>query len=130
MGGTYVISDVHGHLEDLRSVLERAGLLDDGRWVGGDASLWILGDLVDRGPDGIGVVRLVRSLMQQAPDRVHMLLGNHESLMLGERLFPGTRFDEVWLLNGGHAWTRTRWTTTTWPGCGGCRPWRWSATTC
>lgn len=102
--GTYVVSDVHGHLADLRAVLTQAGLLREDRWVGGrdgDDDLWILGDLVDRGPDGIGVVRLVRSLQEQAPQHVHMLLGNHECLMLGERLFPTSRFGEVWLLNGG-----------------------------
>jgi hypothetical protein len=100
--GTFVISDVHGHLADLRDNLGRAGLVDaEGRWVGGDTQLWVLGDLVDRGPDGIGVIRLMRSLLEQAPDQVHVLMGNHESLMLGERLFPGTRFDEVWLINGG-----------------------------
>lgn len=103
MGSTYVISDVHGHLADLRDVLARAGLLDgEDRWTGGDADLWVLGDLVDRGPDGIGVVRLVRSIQEQAPDRVHVLMGNHEALMLGYHLFPDTRFAEVWLINGGH----------------------------
>lgn len=101
MGVTFVVSDVHGHLDDLRELLAQAGLVVDGRWVGSDASLWVLGDLADRGPDGIGVVRLVRSLIEQAPDQVHMLLGNHESLMLGERLFPDTRFTEVWRHNGG-----------------------------
>ena len=103
MGDTFVVSDVHGHLDDLRHVLAQAGLVTDDRWVGGDASLWVLGDLVDRGPDGIGVVRLMRSLTAQAPEQVHMLMGNHESLMLGEKLFPGTRFDDIWLLNGGVA---------------------------
>jgi Calcineurin-like phosphoesterase len=103
MGSIYVVSDVHGHLADLRSNLVHAGLLDDGdRWMGGDAQLWVLGDLVDRGPDGIGVLRLVRSLQQQAPEQVHMLMGNHESLMLGYHLFPDSRFAEVWAINGGH----------------------------
>jgi len=99
---TYVISDVHGHLEDLRAVLAKNGLIDDeARWTGTDHELWMLGDLVDRGPDGIGVIRLMRSLQEQAPERVHVLLGNHEALMLGYHLFPGTRFAEVWLVNGG-----------------------------
>lgn len=102
MGSTYVISDVHGHLADLRATLAAADLVDgEDRWVGGDSQLWVLGDLVDRGPDGIGVLRLVRSLQQQAPDRVHMLMGNHETLMLGMKLFPGTRFPSVWSINGG-----------------------------
>ena len=102
MGSTYVVSDVHGHLADLRDVLVRAGLLDGAdRWSGGDARLWVLGDLVDRGPDGIGVIRLVRSLQEQAPDSVRVLMGNHEALMLGYHLFPDTRFAEIWLINGG-----------------------------
>lgn len=99
--GTFVVSDVHGHLDDLRERLKAAGLVDDDRWVGEGSQLWILGDLADRGPDGIGVVHYVRSLTEQAPDQVHMLMGNHEALMLGEKLFPGTRFDDVWLINGG-----------------------------
>ena len=31
-----------------------------------------------------------------------MLMGNHESLMLGYHLFPDTRFADVWTMNGGH----------------------------
>jgi hypothetical protein len=103
MASTYVVSDVHGHLADLRDHLAAAGLVDGDRWTGGDAALWVLGDLVDRGPDGIGVIRFMRGLQQQAPDRVEVLMGNHESLMLGEKLFPHTRFDEVWRINGGLA---------------------------
>jgi hypothetical protein len=104
MAKTFVISDVHGHLADLRTNLVQAELLDDDdQWVGGDAQLWVLGDLVDRGPHGIGVIRLVRSLQEQAPEQVHVLMGNHESLMLGVHLFPRTRFSEVWLINGGLA---------------------------
>lgn len=98
---TFAISDVHGHLADLRVVLAKAGLVEGDRWTGGDARLWVLGDLVDRGPEGIGVIRLLRSLQAEAPGQVHVLMGNHESLMLGQWLFPGTRFSEVWLLNGG-----------------------------
>jgi len=97
----FALSDVHGHLADLRAVLGRAGLVEDDRWTGGDAQLWVLGDLVDRGPEGIGVIRLLRSLQAEVPEQVHVLMGNHESLMLGQWLFPGTRFSEVWLLNGG-----------------------------
>ncbi len=90
MGSTYVVSDVHGHLEDLREQLVGAGLADaeDG-WTGGDSVLWVLGDLVDRGPEGIGVIHFVRALQEQAPEQVRVLLGNHEALMLGEKRFPG-----------------------------------------
>lgn len=121
MGDIVVVSDVHGHLDDLRKGLRRAGLVDhDDRWAGGDSELWVLGDLMDRGPDGAGVVHLLRSLTQQEPDRVHVLLGNHEALALGYRLAGGPRLSESWHLNGGRAddqdaldgddiaWLRTR----------------------
>jgi hypothetical protein len=102
MASTYLVSDIHGHLEDLRALLRQEGLVDaTDRWAGGDAVLWVLGDLVDRGPDGIGVIRFVRSLQAQAPEQVHVLMGNHESLMLGQKLFPRTRFRDVWAINGG-----------------------------
>jgi hypothetical protein len=100
--GLFVVSDIHGHLADLRHGLAQAGLLDeDDRWTGEDAQLWVLGDLTDRGPQGIEVVDLLRSLQKQAPDQVHVLMGNHEALMLGRALFPETRFREVWKINGG-----------------------------
>lgn len=104
VGSVFVVSDVHGYLDDLRQGLLEAELLDrDGRWCGGDAELWVLGDLTDRGPDGIGVVDLVRGLQRQAPGRVHVLLGNHEALALGKKRFPGGRFESSWLINGGRA---------------------------
>jgi hypothetical protein len=104
MSSLFVVSDVHGYLADLRDALAGAGLVDEsGSWTGGDAQLWVLGDLLDRGPDGIGVVDLVMSLQQQAPDNVRMLMGNHESLALGYKLFPDSRFAEVWAINGGQA---------------------------
>ncbi|MGH3445957.1 MAG: metallophosphoesterase [Nocardioidaceae bacterium] len=102
MSSLFVVSDIHGHLADLRDALGEAGLIDDAdAWSGGDAQLWVLGDLTDRGPDGIGVVRLLRALQEQAPDSVHVLMGNHEALLVGRKLFPGSRFGEVWEVNGG-----------------------------
>ncbi len=102
MGSLFVVSDVHGHRDDLVAGLADEGLTGrDGTWCGGDAQLWILGDLTDRGPDGIGVVDLVMSLQQQAPEQVHMLMGNHEILALGMKRFPESRFASSWVINGG-----------------------------
>jgi calcineurin-like phosphoesterase family protein len=102
MAHLFVVSDVHGHLDDLRRGLRKAGLLDDSAgWCGGDSALWVLGDLTDRGPDGIGVIDLLMALQRQAPGRVHVLMGNHEALTLGFKLFPGSRFADVWQINGG-----------------------------
>jgi hypothetical protein len=96
MGSRYVLSDVHGYVGDLVAGLEQIGF-------GSDDELWILGDLLDRGPDGIGVVDLVMSLQQEAPDRVHVLMGNHEILALGRHRFPTSRFADSWRINGGKA---------------------------
>ncbi|MGH3332084.1 MAG: metallophosphoesterase family protein [Nocardioidaceae bacterium] len=102
MGSLFVVSDVHGYRDDLHEGLIEAGLADaDGKWTGGDDQLWVLGDLTDRGPDGIGAVDLVMSLQQQAPDRVHVLMGNHEALALGMHRFPESRFAGAWFVNGG-----------------------------
>lgn len=96
MGSLYVVSDVHGHRDDLRRELDAVGF-------GGADRLWVLGDLVDRGPDGIGTIDLVRSLQREAPDRVHVLMGNHEALALGRHRFPFGRFADSWRVNGGRA---------------------------
>jgi hypothetical protein len=99
-----VISDVHGHLDVLRERLLAHGLLHDGTWAGGDRRLWFLGDYVDRGPEGLGVVELVRRLevgARASGGRVTPLLGNHElqflaALHFGERpVRPGS--DDSWL---------------------------------
>ncbi len=104
MAPLFVVSDVHGYRDDLIDALTDAGLVDrDERWIGGDSSLWVLGDLLDRGPDGIGVIDLVMSLQSQEPERVHMLMGNHEALALGMARFPESRFAESWRINGGLA---------------------------
>ena len=102
VGSLFAVSDVHGYLDDLVEGLTTVGLLDDRRrWVGGDDRLWVLGDLTDRGPDGIGVVDLLRDLQRQAPGQVHVLMGNHEALALGRKRFPYGRFHDSWVLNGG-----------------------------
>nr|WP_082505770.1 metallophosphoesterase [Deinococcus sp. Leaf326] len=107
-----MMGDVHGALGPLRRLLERAGLLGAaGEWTGGDAELVFLGDYLDRGPDGAGVVRLVRALEAQAPaqgGRVTALLGNHEVMFLAAARFqerdPRDRlgFALHWESNGGH----------------------------
>ncbi|GIL99903.1 hypothetical protein Vretimale_4949 [Volvox reticuliferus] len=51
------------------------------QWAGGDAVLIQLGDVVDRGPDSLALLRRVEGLKIQARavgGDVVMLLGNHE----------------------------------------------------
>jgi Calcineurin-like phosphoesterase len=110
----YAVSDVHGHRDVLVTALTRTGLLsDDARWAGGDSSLFVLGDMLDRGPDGIGTIDLVMRLEKQAAQaggRVVTLLGNHEILALGVRRFRSQElgrpdrarsFALAWMRNGG-----------------------------
>ncbi len=87
----FVVADVHGHRAELQAALRDAGLTDiAGHWSGGDARLWLLGDYVDRGPDGIGVIDDIRRLTGQAAaagGQVGALLGNHEVQLLAAHLF-------------------------------------------
>jgi hypothetical protein len=87
----FIAADVHGHRAELRRALRAAGLTGSGgAWCGGTATLWLLGDYVDRGPDGIGVIDDLRTLARQAAGcggLVGCLLGNHEVQLLGADRF-------------------------------------------
>jgi Calcineurin-like phosphoesterase len=105
----FVVGDVHGHRDVLAGLLRDSGLVDGAeRWCGRDARLWLVGDLVDRGPDGIGAIDLVRRLQGESGGAVRCLLGNHEVLLLAVHRFaaeetsvPGQSFRDLWTLNGG-----------------------------
>ena len=66
----YVMSDIHGEADRFHAMLEKIQFSPND-------TLYILGDVIDRGPDGI---LLLREIMA-APNMV-MLLGNHEYMML------------------------------------------------
>lgn len=90
----FVVSDVHGFLPELVDSLRGAGLTDPaGEWTAGQARLWFLGDYVDRGPDGVGVIDYIRRLQAQAAaagGEVGALIGNHELQLLGADRFAGS----------------------------------------
>jgi hypothetical protein len=103
------VGDVHGHRDVLVQLLGEAGLVDaNERWSGADAHVWLVGDLVDRGPDGIGAIELVRRLERESGGALRCLLGNHETQLVAvyrfadeETSVPGQSFRELWLFNGG-----------------------------
>ena len=86
------IADVHGAYDELASVLRATKLIDErGAWIGGAAHLVSTGDLLDRGADSRKVLDLFMRLVDEAPQsggRVHVLLGNHEAMVLaGDRRY-------------------------------------------
>lgn len=89
------MGDVHGHLETVLPFLRDAGLIDrSNRWTGNDARLVWIGDLFDRGPDGIATLDLVRSLQQEAPragGSAAAVLGNHDLLIMTAARHPQAR---------------------------------------
>ncbi len=70
---TYVIGDVHGclkQLDQLLAMIERETP---------DAQLLFTGDIINRGPDSLGVLRRVMAM----GDKAQMVLGNHDLHLLG-----------------------------------------------
>lgn len=78
------VGDLHGDYDAWLAVAEHAGLVDrKGRWKGKDTVLVQLGDMTDRGPNSLKIIRHLQKLDQTAPrkgGRVIVLLGNHEAM--------------------------------------------------
>ena len=103
---TYVLSDIHGHWPRFRAILKQINLQPED-------TLYILGDVIDRGPDGV----LLLQKIMASPNMV-MLLGNHEYMMLralgrpyDDNIDNGKAL-EHWYRNGGKVthdhWKRLR----------------------
>ena len=75
----YVIGDIHGRL-DLLEALRDAIESDDAQGPAARTTIVFLGDLVDRGPDSAGVIRLARSWGKERA--VRYIAGNHEEMFL------------------------------------------------
>jgi serine/threonine protein phosphatase 1 len=81
-------SDWHGQLEAVDRLLAGAGLTDGAdRWTAPPrTALVVTGDVVDRGPDSLRLVRRLATLRRRAEEAgglVAILEGNHEAQVLG-----------------------------------------------
>ena len=77
------IGDLHGGYDAFVAILRATGLVDETlRLVDGRACLVQTGDVVDRGAESRKILDLLMALDAQAPDRVEMVLGNHEAMTI------------------------------------------------
>lgn len=78
------VGDLHGDHAAFAAILRDARLIDgEGRWTGGDAILVQTGDVTDRGPDSLRIIRDLMRLQREAQrdgGRVVALVGNHEAM--------------------------------------------------
>ena len=75
----YAIGDIHGRA-DLFASLIAAIDADDAARGTAQTTVILLGDLIDRGPDSAGVIRL--ALEWQARRSLRIIMGNHEEMLL------------------------------------------------
>lgn len=92
----YAMSDIHGCYHEFLQMLSLIHFSDNDE-------LYIIGDIVDRGPDPLSVLYYVME-----HKNIHLIKGNHEQMMLatisnGKRLFPPTQNKSLWYYNGGMA---------------------------
>ena len=91
----YILSDIHGNERRFNSILAQIGLEPED-------TLYILGDVIDRHPSGIRILRRIMAM-----PNAKMLLGNHEYMMLralgqpyDDNIDTGTALAH-WYRNGG-----------------------------
>ena len=90
------VGDLHGDYAAWLTIARAAGLTDArNHWAGGSTTLVQMGDITDREPDSLKIVRNLQQLQREAPrkgGKVFVVLGNHEAMnLLGDNRYttPG-----------------------------------------
>lgn len=85
-----VISDIHGGYNTYLNLLKASGIIDENlRWNFGKGHFVVLGDMLDRGDMVTEVLWHLFALEKQAEKaggKVHVMLGNHEFMVLSKEL--------------------------------------------
>jgi diadenosine tetraphosphatase ApaH/serine/threonine PP2A family protein phosphatase len=108
----YIVGDIHGQLDDLLWLFEKAGALNPVKQDSGNPSRYFrpqdfnpkkrfifMGDYVDRGWHSLNTFLYLVCLKLEFPECVHLLRGNHESRQVSTRY----GFYHEIILNYGHA---------------------------
>jgi hypothetical protein len=90
------VGDLHGDYAAWQDIARAAGVIDaKGHWAGGKTILVQMGDITDRAPDSLKIVRSLQQLQKEAPrkgGKTIVILGNHEAMnLLGDNRYttPG-----------------------------------------
>lgn len=86
------VGDLHGDFLAWTTIARAAGLIGgNGHWTGGNAILVQMGDITDREPDSLKIIRNLQQLQREAPrngGKVFVILGNHEAMnLLGDNRY-------------------------------------------
>lgn len=97
MGKTYAIADTHGRYD---LVVEAFRLITEHVDASGEKSrIIVLGDFVDRGPESEAIIRFLMRFQKNVGDRLIVLQGNHEAMML--ECLENPSILRWWIGNGG-----------------------------
>ena len=85
---TYVMSDIHGQYFSYKKMLKEINFSDDD-------FLYVLGDCIDRGPDGISIIQDI-----MGRENAELILGNHEIMLLNTMTFFREREQDKPIFSG------------------------------
>ncbi len=96
----YLISDIHGELHDFKKLLKKIKFDKE------KDNMIIMGDILDRGPDGVALLEYIKPYILD--NSMELLLGNHELFaimylngVIGGKNTEDTLDERIWAVFGG-----------------------------